>query len=755
MIYVYRLIPEPSYEYISPSCIQLLGYTPEEGYADPFGYHKYINTPAGLEGFTKFLLDPTQPNSIEEQWKKKDGTLIWVEQVIKRNFDDSGNIISFQSTVRDITKRKKAEEELQIKNMAIESSINSMAFADLSGNLTYVNHSFLNLWKYQDNKEVLGRSSVEFWQTTEEPKTVIEAMQNQGYWKGEMVAKRSDGSIFNAEVSASMIKDNNDTPLCLHASFIDITERKQYEETLLKAKEKAEESERQLNAFQKVARVGYYILDLPQGKWTNSEMLDELFGIENNYDRSVERWINIVHPDDRQMMLDYFIREVIGNKQKFDKQYRITNQKDKQVYWVHGLGLLEFNENGNPIKMFGTIQDITTIKNYEISLIEEKEKAEESDNLKTAFLQNISHEIRTPLNGILGFSSLLEDENNTKEDIIEYTSIIKKSGNRLLEIVNNILDISRIETGQLKISNSTFSINSTILDLISFFDAEAQSKGIQLKYNFPLTEDLSLISTDYHKFFQILTNLVKNAIKFTTEGSINVGYELQGSNYLFYVNDTGSGIPKEIGNKIFERFVQADHSLTRGYEGAGLGLAISKGLVELLGGNIWYESAVGIGTTFNFTLPSNIHVNLEEPNEEKPIKYISEKVNILIAEDDEDSYLFLSTILKNDNNNIIHSKTGPHALELFIQNPKIDIIFMDIQLPGMNGYDVTKNIREISKDVIIIAQTAYAQSSDREKAFAIGCNEYISKPYKREAIRKLVLELLSKRRKQGANKSES
>jgi len=875
---------------------------------------------------------------------RKDKSIVPVEvsgKVVSR--EGAGIIHGF---VRDITERKNTEEELQIKNKAIESSINAMAIADLEGKLTYVNPAFLSLWGYKDNQEVLGRSSIEFWQITEEPMAVIKAIQNQGFWKGEMVAKRSDGSIFDSEVSASMIKDNNGSPLCLHASFIDITERKRAEEDLIKAKERAEESERELIASQKVARVGYYILDVTKGLWTSSEMLDDFFGIDRNYERSVEGWNAIVYEEDRQMMLDYFVNDVIGKRQNFDKQYRIINQKDKQMYWVHGLGSLEFDGHGNPTRMFGTIQDITTIKKYELSLVEAKEKAEESekriqaqnqeilfnnerlesllkvsklqtdsiqevldfaltqaveltksqigyiyfyneekkqfilntwskevmkecmvmepqtiydldctgwwgeavrqrkpiiindytaensltrgtpeghvrlnnfltipvildnkivavtgvankptdyndsdvrqltllmdnvwkiserisliedlkaakekaeesDNLKTAFLQNISHEIRTPLNGILGFSSLMEDKDNTYEDIKEYTSIIKKSGNRLLEIVNNILDISRIETGQLKISNSTFSINSAILDLISFFDAEAQSKGIQLKYNFTLTEDLSLISTDYHKFFQVLTNLVKNAIKFTTEGSINVGYELQGSNYLFYVNDTGSGIPKEIGNKIFERFVQADHSLTRGYEGAGLGLAISKGLVELLGGNIWYESAVGIGTTFNFTLPSNIHVNLEEHNEEQPIKYISEKVNILIAEDDEDSYLFLSTILKNDNNNIIHSKTGPHALELFIQNPKIDIIFMDIQLPGMNGYDVTKNIREISKDVIIIAQTAYAQSSDREKALAIGCNEYISKPYKREAIRKLVLESLSKRRKQGANKSES
>lgn len=558
--------------------------------------------------------------------------------------------------------------------------------------------------------------------------------------------RKADGSIVDVEVfSSKVIIEGKE---CLHSIIHDVTEKNILFKDLIQAKVSAEERERELIASQKVARVGYYILDVNKGKWTNSEMLNELFGIDENFDRSVEGWLSIVHPDDRQMMMNYFINEVIGNKQKFDKQYRIINQQDKQVYWVHGLGSLEFDQNNNPIKMFGTIQDITTIKNFELSLIEAKEKAEESDKLKTAFLQNISHEIRTPLNGILGFSSLLEDEGNTYDDIKEYTSIIKKSGNRLLEIVNNILDISRIETGQIKTEKTTFSINSAIIDLVGFFDIEAQNKGINIKFDFALNEDNSLITTDYHKFFQILSNLVKNALKFTSKGSIKIGYELRESDYLFFVSDTGSGIPNEVGEKIFDRFVQADHSLTRGYEGAGLGLAISKGLVELLGGRIWYESVAGLGSTFYFTLPNTNIEKLEELKEEETINLSDEKISILIAEDDKDSYLFLSTILKSENYNIIHCTTGTKAWELFIQNPNIDIIFMDIQLPGLNGYEVTKKIREISRDVIIIAQTAYAHPEDRHKAIEIGCDEYISKPYRREAIKKLVSDLLKKKKTQ-------
>ena len=235
-------------------------------------------------------------------------------------------------------------------------------------------------------------------------------------------------------------------------------------------------------------------------------------------------------------------------------------------------------------------------------LIIAKEKAEENDRLKTAFLQNMSHEIRTPLNGIIGFSDLLNSEDISKAEIISYTAIITQSGKRLMEIINNILDISRIQTGQIKIEKKLILINSLFFDLLSFFSPLARNKEINLSC--PNLDNKGIIVySDELKLHQIFVNLINNAIKFTKSGKIDFGCKVDGDFVKFYVKDTGIGIPKDLYDKIFDRFVQVEKSLSRDHEGAGLGLAISRGFVELLGGKIWVESEIGKSTTFFFDLP--------------------------------------------------------------------------------------------------------------------------------------------------------
>jgi PAS domain S-box-containing protein len=260
-------------------------------------------------------------------------------------------------------------------------------------------------------------------------------------------------------------------------------------------------------------------------------------------------------------------------------------------------------ESKPDLLVLGVMRDITKRKQIEKELILAKEKAEESDRLKTAFLQNMSHEIRTPLNGIIGFSNLLGNENNTKDDINEFIDLIKQSGNRLLEIVNNVLDLSKIETGQIEIYNKSFCVNVLINDLYLFFSPLAKVKAIVLKYHSHLEDENSMICADDSKINQILTNLINNAIKFTTSGFVEFGYEFKDNSVMFFVRDTGIGIPKNQQLKIFERFIQADVTISRNFDGAGLGLAICKGLVEFFGGKIWLESEINKGTTFYFTVP--------------------------------------------------------------------------------------------------------------------------------------------------------
>jgi len=409
----------------------------------------------------------------------------------------------------------------------------------------------------------------------------------------------------------------------------------------------------------------------------------------------------------------------------------ITERKNNEMLLIDQNRLLENQHNQNML-----LNEVLTTTNLDLEIA--KVKAEESDKLKTAFLQNMSHEIRTPLNGILGFSSLLQDENIAKNEIKEFTAIIQQSGNRLLEIVNNVLDISKIETGQLTVKNSVFLINSIFSDLLTFFTPLADSKNVELFYH-NLDDTKRLIYSDESKLNQIFTNLINNAIKFTTSGRIDYGYEIKEYEIQFYVKDTGIGIPEEYYEKIFDRFIQVDLKITRGYEGAGLGLSICKGLVELLGGNIWLESEVGKGTTFYFTIPLHddfVNKNIEIKESDNQVKI--NHGTILIAEDDWTSFHYLGSLLKNSEVTILHAENGKKAVEFVEKMPDLRLVLMDIKMPIMNGIEATKLIKQIRPDLPIIAQTAYAFSSEKEEILSIGCNDYISKPISKEHLLKLI-----------------
>ena len=293
------------------------------------------------------------------------------------------------------------------------------------------------------------------------------------------------------------------------------------------------------------------------------------------------------------------------------------------------------NEENKPFRMIGINKDITELVTFQNELIRAKEKAEESDKLKSAFLANMSHEIRTPMNGILGFTSLLNEPGLTGEEQQKYVQIVQKSGERLLSTVNDIIEISKIETGQVKISLKIVDISKHILTLYDFFSLEAKKKGLVLIIDNNLSDDESLIKTDKNKLSSVISNLLKNAIKFTDKGRIKIGCEKNGDWLEFYIRDTGIGIPENRKEAIFNRFEQADLEDTRVFEGSGLGLSIAKFYVEMLGGKIWVESELNKGSTFYFRIPHNSSI----PKENKdgnilPKRAGKVKIKILVAEDD-------------------------------------------------------------------------------------------------------------------------
>ena len=393
--------------------------------------------------------------------------------------------------------------------------------------------------------------------------------------------------------------------------------------------------------------------------------------------------------------------------------------------------------------------ELTKRKNAETELILAKQKAEENDHLKSVFLANMSHEIRTPMNGILGFTALLKDSNLTGEERNNYLNIIEKSGERLLNTINDLIDISKIESNQMEVIISEININDLMDYLFSFFDLEAAKKGLKLSYSKSFEYDKAFIRCDKDKLNAVLMNLLKNAIKYTNTGNIKFGYVEKNEFIEFFVKDTGIGIAGDRQKTVFDRFVQADISTTRPYEGAGLGLAIAKAYVVLMGGEIWFSSEAGKGSQFYFNVPyraadSRIKVSEGTDNKSKSDN-IWNKLAVLVVEDDEVGRIYFNHLLSDKCKRVIYAKNGKEAIELFRKNPETDLILMDIKMPEMDGYSATSEIKKMSSKVLVVAQSAYAFPGDKEKALEAGCDGYLTKPLMKEKLLETIQSLFKKK----------
>jgi len=408
-----------------------------------------------------------------------------------------------------------------------------------------------------------------------------------------------------------------------------------------------------------------------------------------------------------------------------------NRKKDGEVYWEKALISPVQNGNGEIVHYIAIMEDITEKKVLMRELVRARDKAEESDRLKSAFLQNMSHEIRTPMNAIMGFSELLEQEQVSDEERCSYISIIKESGEQLLSIVNNILTISFIDTRQEKVNMSRVDIIYMMKQLHSIFSKDAERRQVKLELDSdPAYTELECW-TDATKLNQVLTNLISNSLKFTHKGFVRFGFRIKDSWLDFYVEDSGIGIDPKVQSKIFRRFNQADEDIRYKYGGTGLGLSISRAFVELLGGTIVVSSEPGKGSTFTFTIPFTreyISENTEKMTDKVEKSGRLAGTTILVAEDEEFNFKLIREFLKEEKVELIHAENGYEAVDIVKSDRHIDLVLMDIKMPELNGEKATRFIKELRPQVPVIAQSAYAIESEIRRYMSNGFDDYITKP---------------------------
>ena len=681
---------------------------------------EYINV-AYQEGINRF--DWTH--------RRTDGEDFYTEVLLSTV--DFGEEQVLQCTVRDITERKRAEQTIIYEHKILRTLIDNIPdviyIKDIDCRKVIANTADVRNIGFKEETEVLGKTDIELF-----PGPIGE----RGYTddkklinSGEAIIEREEdflgknGERCWLQTTKIPLRDKDGKITGLVGIGRDITKRKRAEEELIQSYLFSE-------SLLKTIPFGMDIVDEKGTVLFQSDNFKKLFGEEAIGKKCWE----IYRDDKKQCSECPLIKGItIGETEAYESHGVLDNR----IFEISHTGMMYQGKK----TMLEIFQDITDRKQSEEELINAKEKAEEGDRLKTAFLNNISHEIRTPMNAIVGFCALLGEPDLNEQSRMDYIEVIIQSSNHLLAIISDIVDISNIEANIVKIAKNGININSTFKSLYDQFLPKVSEKKIQLICESDVPDSDALIIADNTKLKQILINLINNAIKFTDKGYVKVGCVLRDKFLEFCVSDTGIGIGEEYYQRIFDRFYQVQLSISRLYEGTGLGLAISKANVELMGGKIWLTSEPGKGSTFFFSIPYEKQaVETLAVNEKRvPEDFVfPEKKTILVAEDIDSNFKLVRFFLSNANTEIIRAANGKEAVQKFQSNKNIDLILMDIKMPVMDGYTAVKLIRETNNTIPIIAQTAYAE--DKEKAIDSGCSGFISKPFDKKSLLKVIHEFI-------------
>lgn len=583
-------------------------------------------------------------------------------------------------------------------------------------------------------------------------------------WAGKISKYRDEkryihksGRIIWAFIAVTVVRDASDKPMFYLTMINNITDRKLAEDKL--AREQVLLTTLINNLPQTI-----HVKDLQKRRILANRADLELIGKnEKEVIGKTDRELFPAELAEGYMKDDDYV--LTNQKSIIDREEQIVNEKGKPLWFlVSKIPLTD--HTGKITGIVGIGHNITARKkvedqlrynevrlkmqNEEIrrinrDLIQAKEKAEESDRLKTAFLHNISHEIRTPLNAIIGFTSVLASENLPSQKRQEFMDIIYKSNDQLLSIISSILTLANLESGQETFNAKETDINQMLLDVYEQFSITKVPNEVSLSYSEGLPDEKALILTDSVKLMQILVNLVGNALKFTHKGFVRFGYSLNKYQLDFFVEDSGIGIPENMHSRIFERFSQVDSTITRKYGGTGLGLAISKGYARLLGGNISVTSTPGKGSKFVLSIPYNPVNKAPEPGGFNSLSDIGIHGIVLIAEDEHVNFLLLKEILSGYEVQVYRAENGQEALNFCSGQIKPDVVLMDMKMPVMDGIEATDKIKKIVPALPVIALSAYTSEDDKKRFFEAGCDSFIEKPFRRDELLRILEHHLSRK----------
>jgi PAS domain S-box-containing protein len=659
--------------------------------------------------------------------------------------DDTYLLIGQDVTFLNKTLHELNESEERYRKL-LEASVEGVFIFDSPDSISFVNQAACELLGYT-SMELMNLSPKSFLADMNSVDWFYKACEvingGEGHGGDVVIVSQSGQRIEAAMYGTSIVLKGKPV---LYFSIRDITARKQHEVAIRQSEQKFRSLTE--NISDQIIRLGL------NGEllYINKAFCRE-YDVPNEYEATT-LWDLEIFPDDFSILLKESIAKASGHKlTRIVESTTKIKERDVTIEWTISP---EFDGEDGVLSLLCVGRDVTLQQKARKELLEAKDKAESADKLKSAFLANLSHEIRTPLNAIVGFSSLLKDLNIEEREKLEYIEIINRSSDNLMSLINDIIDIAKIVSGELKISRTVFRVNDLLREMQIAVQRKLRSDGgvapEDILLDVPKLNYEPVIETDPARLNQVIMNLLGNAVKFSTQGSITFGYRLHNGLFRFFVKDTGIGISAEKLRVIFDPFRQGEESISKRYGGTGLGLSISKRLVDLLGGNLMVESESGQGSEFYFDLPDVANpaarVNMVPKHENRyterhQVNYHWPDRLVLLVDDNSYVHLQLRKYFENTGLTLISARTGASARELLRNRKDIDLVLLDVQMFETNEFDFVKQLKAIRSDIPMIAQTALTMSGDRERALVAGFDEYVPKPVSRELLLETLNQFLS------------